>query len=87
MHLHMSCSRNGDNHILSIKTGNVYRQRVLPQTITNTFKMWEGERLKHNQNDGSGQMVVAFTIAKLNYLIVSLFCDLVRPFSQLYLLY
>ena len=37
------------------------------------------------KNDDGRQMVVAFGITKLNYLVVSLFCDLIWYFSYLYL--
>ena len=32
------------------------------------------------KNDGGGQMIVAFTVTEINYSMVSLFWDLVRPF-------
>ena len=40
MHIHNSCTRNDDN--LLIKTGNAYKQRILPQTTINTCKKYEG---------------------------------------------
>ena len=36
------------------------------------------------KTDCSGKMVVAFTIIDINYLMVSLFCQLVLPLSHLY---
>ena len=51
MHIHDSCTCNGDNLNLLIKTGNVHKQRILPQTTINTCKKYErGQGLKHNQN-------------------------------------
>ena len=50
-------------------------------------KRMREEGLKHCQNDGGGQMVVAFTITEVNYLVVSLFCNLVQAISYLYLRY
>ena len=37
--------------------------------------------------DGSGKIVVAFTIKEINYLMVSLLCQLMLPLSYLYLWY
>ena len=39
------------------------------------------------KTDCSGKMVIAFTIKEINYLMVSLFCQLVLPLSYLYLWY
>ena len=41
--------------------------------------------MKHNQNDGSAQMVVILTIKEIRYVVVGLFNDLVDLFSCLYL--
>ena len=49
MHFHNSYKRKGDHLILLIKTGNAHEQRMLPQTIINTCKKYEGERLKPSQ--------------------------------------
>ena len=35
------------------------------------------------KNDGSDQMVVAFTITDINYLVVGLLWDILRPLSYL----
>ena len=51
------------------------------------FILVREEELKQSQNDDSGQMVVAFTITKINDLAVSLFCDVVLHLSYLYLWY
>ena len=37
------------------------------------------------KNDGGGDMVVVFAITEINYLVVSLFFDLVRAILYLYL--
>ena len=66
---------------------DAHKASTLSQTTINTQKSVREEKLKHSQNDGSGEMVVAFTIAEITYLIVSLFRDLVLPFSWLYLWY
>ena len=39
------------------------------------------------KNDGGGEIMVVFTITKINYLVVSLFFDLVRAILYLYLWY
>ena len=38
MHIHNSCTRNGYHLNLLIKTGNARKERMLPQTISNTLK-------------------------------------------------
>ena len=48
-------------------------------------KSVKGEESKHKKNDDGGQVVVAFTMTEINYLTVSLFCDLVWSLSDLYL--
>ena len=42
MHKHNCCTCNGNNLNLFIKTGNGHKERMLPQTIVNTFKECEG---------------------------------------------
>ena len=42
MQIHNSCTRNGDNHSLLIKTANAYKQRSLPQTTIYTCKEYRG---------------------------------------------
>ena len=37
------------------------------------------------KTDGSGKMAVAFTIKEINYLMISLFCDVALPLSYSYL--
>ena len=41
-----SGTRNGDHLILSIKTGNAHKVRILSQTTINSFKKSEGKGLK-----------------------------------------
>ena len=81
MHFHNFYTRCDDNLILSINTGNAHKEIILPQTIINTFKKCKGEASKHTKNDAGGEMVVAFIMTKLNYLVVSLFRDLVRSLT------
>ena len=42
MSIHNSCTLNGDNIDLLIKTGNAQKCRMLPQTTVNTFKKCHG---------------------------------------------
>ena len=49
MHTHDSYTSNGDDFHLLIKTGNAHKQKILPQTIINICKKYEGEGLKHKQ--------------------------------------
>ena len=44
-----SCTHNGDHLILSIKTDNAHKERMLSHTIINTFKKCERKGLKHSQ--------------------------------------
>ena len=46
MHIRNSCTCNGDNLNLLIKTGNVHKQRILPQTTINTCKKYEGAEIE-----------------------------------------
>ena len=78
-------TRNGDHLILLIKTGNAHEERILPQTIINVFKKCLGGGIETQKNDDGGQVVVAFTMTEINYLALSLFCDLVWSLSDLYL--
>ena len=85
VHLHNSRPRNRDHHILLIVTGNTLKESCPNLSLIQMLAREEG--LKHNQTDCSGDMVVAFTITEINYLVVSLFFDVVLPFSYLYLWY
>ena len=84
MHFHDFCARNCDHHILLIITGNVHEESCHKLMLI----LVREQELKHNQNycNYSGEMVVAFTIKK-NYLMVSLFRDVMLPLSYLYLWY
>ena len=80
MHFLNSCSRNCDHHILLIMTGNAHKE-----SCHKLFLILVREQgLYIIKTDCSGEMVVAFTITEENYLMVSLFCLLVLPFSDLY---
>ena len=41
MHFRNSRTRNEDHLILFIKTGSAHKEKMLPQTIINMFKMCE----------------------------------------------
>ena len=43
MHIYSSFTRNGDHLNLLINTSNVYEEKILQQTIINTFKNHEEE--------------------------------------------
>ena len=43
MHFHKSCTRNSDNLILLLKTGNADEEGTLLPTINITFKKYEEE--------------------------------------------
>ena len=45
------------------------------------------EYSKTFRSDGGGLVLVVFTIMQINYLAVSLFYDLLQPFSNLNFLY
>ena len=85
MHIHNSCTRNGNNLNLLIKTSRVDKERMLPQTTVSICKKYEGEGLKYSENNNCGQMLGVFKLTEINYLVVSPFFDLVRPLSYLYL--
>ena len=79
MHFHNSSTRSCDHDILLIITGNAHKESGHKLSL---ILMREQGLIKI---DCSGKMVVAFTIKEKNYLMVSLFCDVVLPFSYLYL--
>ena len=82
MHFHFSCTQNCDDHILLIVTGNAHKKSC--HKLLSLILAREQGLIKI---DCSGKMVVAFTITEKNYLMVSLFCQLVLPLSYLYLWY
>ena len=76
VHFHNSCTRNCNHNILLIMTGNAHKESC--------HKLWlllNGEGIETIKTDGSGEMVVAFTITQINYLVVSLSCNVVLPLS------
>ena len=73
MHFQNSCTRNCDNHILLIMTGNAHKESC------NIWLILKGEGI-----ETQSKLMVAFTITRINYLVVSLFCDIVLPFSHVY---
>ena len=80
MHIHNSCARDGSGLNLLIKTSNARKKRILLQTTINICKKIQGERdWKTIKNDGDRQIVGVLTISEINYLVVSLFCNLVQP--------
>ena len=87
MHFHNTCARNSDYLILFIKPGDAHNLRMLSHTIFNTFKKFNRGDGNIVKNNGGGEMVVVFTITEINYLVVSIFFDLVQAISYLYLWY
>ena len=72
--------------IIFIKTDDAHKIRILSHTIFNTFKKCNrGRDGNIVKNDGGGEMVVVFTITEINYLLVSLFFDLVPTILYLYM--
>ena len=71
-------------HKIVIKIGDAHKIRMLSHTIFNTFKkcyQGDGNIVK---NDVGGEVVVVFSITEINYLVVSLFFDLVPAILYLY---
>ena len=87
MQLHNTCTRKSNCLVFFIKTGDAHKIRMLSPTIFNTFKECNRGKGDGNivKNDGGGEMVVVFNITEINYLVVSLFFDLVQAISYLYL--
>ena len=79
-----TCTRNSNYLILFIKTGDAHKIRMLSHTIFNTFKKCNRGNGNIVKNDGGGEMVVIFTITEINYLVVSLFFNLVRAILYSY---
>ena len=77
MHFHNSWTRNCDHHILFIMTGNAHKE-FCPKLL---LILVSEQGLYRIKTDCSGEMVVAFTIIEINYLMVSLFCDVVLPLA------
>ena len=57
---------------------------MLPQTTVSICKKYEGEGLKYSENNDCGQILGAFKITEIIYLVVSPFFDLMRPLLYLY---
>ena len=74
MHFQNSCTRNCDHHIFLIITGNAHKQSC--------HKLWL--ILKREGIETQSKLMVAFTITRINYLVVSLFCSMVLPLSDVY---
>ena len=76
IHFHDSSIRNCDHYILLIMTGNAHKQSCHKLSLI----LVREHELYLIKADCSDEMVLAFTI-KNKYLLVSLFCQLVLPFS------
>ena len=81
LHFHNFCTPNCHHHILSIIVGNAHKKSCHKLLII----LVRDKEVYIIKTDCSGRMVVAFTIKEKNYLMVSLFCQLMLPFSYLYL--
>ena len=82
MHFHNS-TRNCDHHILLVMTGMAHKESCHKLLLI----LVKEQGVYIIKTDCSGKMVVAFTIKVKNYLMESLFCQLVLPLSYLYLWY
>ena len=80
MHFHNSSTQNCDHHILLIMTGNAHKESCHKLSLI----LVREQGLYIIKTDCSGKMVVAFIIKEINYLMVSLFCDVVLLLSYLY---
>ena len=80
MHFYNSCTRNWDHHVLLTMTGNAHNRSCHKLLLI----IVREQGLYLIKTDCSGEMVVAFIITEINYLMVSLFCDVVLPLSYLY---
>ena len=83
MHFHNSFTRNCDHHILVIMAGNDHKEFCRKLSLI----LVREQELCIIKTDCSSKMVVTFTIIEINYLMVSLFFELVLPLSYLYLWY
>ena len=80
MGIYNSCKLNGNNLCLLIKTDKCSNGH----NVFTKFNEYKGG-LKQDTNDNDGQMLVVFIFTEINYVVVSLFYDLVWPLSYLYL--
>ena len=83
MHFHNSSTQIFDYHIILIMIGNAHKESGDKLLLI----LVRDQGLYTIKTDCSGKMVAAFTIKEKNYLIVSLSCQLVLLFSDLYLWY
>ena len=81
MHFLNSYTRNCDTSYSL--TGNAHKECCRKLFLT----LVREQGLYIIKTDCSGEMVFAFTIKEKNYLMVSLFCQLVLPLSYLHLWY
>ena len=86
MHVNNSCTCSG-NRLIPLRLAMLKNKESCHKLTSTLLKSVGDEGLKRSKNDGDGQMLVVFTITELNYIMVSIFCDLVRLFSYLYLWY
>ena len=84
IHFHNSCTQKCDHHILLIMPGNADKESC--HKLLSLILVRE-QGLFIIKTDCSCEMMVAVTIKEKNYLMVSLFCQLVLPLSYLYLWY
>ena len=84
MHFHNSCTQNFDHHILIIMTGNAHKKSCHKLLLLILVREQGLYIIKTDCND---KILVAFIIKEKNYLMVSLFCQLVLLLSYLYLWY
>ena len=73
IHFHISCTQNCDHHILLIMTGNAHKESCHKLLLI----LVREKELYITETDCSGEMVIAFTVNEKNYLLISLFCDVV----------
>ena len=84
MHIHNFSTRNCDHNILLIMIGNVHKESY--HKLLSLILVRE-QGLHIIKTDCSGKMMVAFTVKKVNYLMESIFSQLVLLLSYLYLWY
>ena len=74
MHIHNSCTRNGDHPTPLIKTGNAHKNGMLSQTIIHTFRSFEGGRREVGGTEKLSRIMAAvscrsfFAITEVSYL-------------------
>ena len=78
MLFHKSCTHIRDHHIFLIMTGNAHKESCHKLSL---ILVREQGLIK---TDCSGEMVVAFTITEINYLVARLLFVVLLPLSYLY---